>query len=197
MIEEAALKAVLGVVAILLGLLSYIPYIISIHKGQTKPHAFSWLVWGLLMMIGFSAQIYDGGGAGAWVTGFSGLVSLYVAWKAWCIRTKNTITRSDWCMLIATLLAIPLWLLTQNPLWSVLLISVIDVAGFYPTFRKAYNLPNEEYTPSYNIGTAKHLISIAALQNYSVITAFYPAVLAAANIVFVLFVYIRRRQFSD
>jgi len=192
MIDEVTLKTVLGIIAIGLGLLSYIPYIISIHKGDTKPHAFSWFIWGVLMCIGYAAQAYDGGGAGAWVTGLSGVISLYIAVLAWKVKRDNTITKSDWVMFVLTLSAIPLWLITKNPLWSVILISVIDLAGFYPTFRKAYMLPHEEYTPSYNIGTAKHLTSIIALQNYSFVTVFYPAILAAANLIFVLWVYYRR-----
>ena len=192
MLDSLSYKEWLGLLAIALGLCSYIPYIISIHKGKTKPHAFSWFIWGVLMLIGYAAQVYDGGGAGAWITGISGLISLYVAALAWKVRNHNTITKSDWVTLALTLSAIPLWLVTDNPLWSVILISAIDASGFYPTFRKAYRLPDEEYTPSYNIGTAKHLVSIWALENYSFITTFYPAVLAGMNVLFVLWVYWRR-----
>ncbi len=185
-------KEWLGLLAVILGFCSYIPYIITIHKGQTKPHAFSWLIWGILMLIGYAAQVYDGGGAGSWITGISGLISLYIAALAWKVRKHDTVTKSDWITMALTLSAIPLWLVTDSPLWSVILISIIDSAGYYPTFRKAYKLPQEEYTPSYNIGAAKHLISIAALEHYSLITALYPAVLAMMNIVFVLWVYWRR-----
>lgn len=187
------LKVLLGIAAIGLGLLSYVPYIINIHKGITKPHAFSWFIWGFLTLIAFAAQVHDKGGAGAWVTFLSGVVSLYIAALAWKVRDINTITRSDWITFIVSLTAIPLWLITNNPLWSVILISAIDVVGYYPTFRKAFLLPHEEYIPSYNLGTAKHLTSIAALQNYSFVTVFYPAVLAFMNIAFVIWVLTRKR----
>src|SRR5580698_5703228 len=64
------MKEILGASAILIGCISYVPYFRTIFSGKTKPHAFSWLVWGILTAIAFGGQIVGKGGAGAWVTGF-------------------------------------------------------------------------------------------------------------------------------
>lgn len=45
-----------AIAAVLVGLLSQAVYIVSIFKGITKPHLFTWLVWGTLGAIGFAAQ---------------------------------------------------------------------------------------------------------------------------------------------
>ena len=71
-------KIVFGYIATILAFIGYVPYFRDIIRNQTKPHAFSWLVWGILTGIAFTAQVTENAGAGAWVTGFSSLVCLII-----------------------------------------------------------------------------------------------------------------------
>ena len=58
-------KELLSLAAMVLTFAIFIPYIRSIRAGRTKPHAFSWVIWGLgTSVVGF-AQLAGGGGAGA------------------------------------------------------------------------------------------------------------------------------------
>ncbi len=68
----------LGVIATVMALISYVPYIRDMVAGRTKPHAFTWLVWASLTAIAFAGQISDGAGPGAWVTGFTATVSFAI-----------------------------------------------------------------------------------------------------------------------
>jgi hypothetical protein len=43
-----------GLLSLFLAVVSYVPYVRSILVGSTKPHAFTWLVWGTVMAIAFS-----------------------------------------------------------------------------------------------------------------------------------------------
>ena len=72
-------KQLLGAIAIGLTIIAYFPYIRSIIQGKTRPHVFSWVIWGTSTSIVFLAQLADKGGAGAWVIGVSGVISIYVA----------------------------------------------------------------------------------------------------------------------
>ena len=47
-------KIILGVAAVLIGIAAYIAYFRNIFAGKTKPHAFSWLVWGIPALETFS-----------------------------------------------------------------------------------------------------------------------------------------------
>lgn len=38
-------KIILGLVAVVVGFVGYIPYLRDLFKGTTKPHVFSWGVW--------------------------------------------------------------------------------------------------------------------------------------------------------
>jgi hypothetical protein len=103
----------------------------SIFVANTKPHAFTWLVWGTVMAIAFSAQLSDKAGAGSWATGLSAAFCLGIGVLA-LFRGEKHITRGNWVAFLATSLAIPLWVVTSDPLWSVLLVTGIDAVALLP-----------------------------------------------------------------
>ena len=57
-------KIILGSLAGIIAIVSYIPYLKDVLKGKTKSHAFSWFVWAMLTGIGFAVQIFEHGGVG-------------------------------------------------------------------------------------------------------------------------------------
>lgn len=186
------MKTALGIIATVIAFYSYIPYFRDIFRGKTKPHAFSWFIWLLLTAIGFLAQISDGGGAGAWATGFTALVAFFIFLTA-LRHGEKEITKSDWVCLTGALLAIGVWPFTDTPLLSVILITLIDALGFIPTFRKAYKKPHEETLQTYALSAIKFAIAIVALSNYSIVTILYPASLVVMNSLFVCMLLTRRR----
>ena len=189
-------KELLSALAIALTLIAFVPYLRSVQTGRTKPHIFSWIIWGLATLIIFLAQLADGGGAGAWPIGVSAVGSFYVAGLAYAREADRSITRTDWIFFISALASIPLWILTSDPLGAVIILTVIDVLGFGPTFRKTYIRPHEERITLFAIVGARNLISIAALEHYSLTTVLFPAVLAAVCLVFISMVFLRRRSLA-
>ena len=186
-------KEIIGIIAIAITIIAYIPYIRSIMNGKTKPHVFSWVIWGLVTFIVFLAQIDDGGGIGAWSIGVSGVFSIYVAVLAFIKKSDITISKIDWSFFIVAIISVLLWPITSDPLYSVLLLTTIDVCGFAPTFRKSYALPFSEPLLFFVIMTARNIISAIALENYSITTMFFPIVTGIAGLIFILMVVYRRR----
>lgn len=137
-------KELLGAVAIALTVMAFYPYIRSIIKGEIKPHVFSWVTWGTTTFVVFLAQLEDNGGAGAWPIGLSGSITTGIAVLAYLKRTDITITRTDWLFLVTAMSSLPLWYFTSDPMWAVVVLTTVDVLGFGPTVRKAYNLPHSE-----------------------------------------------------
>lgn len=185
-------KSFLNAVAVILTFAAFVPYIVSVRRGKTKPHVFSWLIWGLATVIVFFAQLADGAGVGAWSIGLSGVLTLYIAFMAYQRRSDTAITRSDWVFFLLALASLPLWYFTRNPFWAVVILTTVDTLGFVPTFRKAYYAPYEEQLLLYVVMTVRNLVSIPALENYSWTTVLFPAVLSLTCALFIWMVMVRR-----
>jgi len=170
----------IGLFSVLCAAIGYGSYIRSVLRNRTKPHLFSWGVWTLLMGIVFFAQMEKGAGAGGWVTGFSAAACLVIAILS-ITRGEKHITRSDWLALVGALITIPVWRITHDPLWAVILATAIDAMAYYPTFRKSYAKPYEENVPTYTIDTFKWIVALFALGSYSTTTMLYPLFLLGAN----------------
>lgn len=112
-------KELLSGIAIALTLVGFVPYIRAIRQNRIKPHVFSWVIWGSTTLVVFLAQLSGGGGAGAWPTGISGLITLYLAMLAYRRRADVSITRLDWWFFLSAMCSLPLWYITDNPLWAV------------------------------------------------------------------------------
>jgi hypothetical protein len=189
-------KAAIGALALVLGAIGYVPYFRDLIRGTTKPHVFSWFVWGLLGAIAFAAQIVSNGGWGAWTTGFMALVCFVVAFIALFSGEKN-ITRLDWFCFAGALIGTVFWAYTKNPVTAVVIITIVDLVAFVPTFRKSYAKPDEETVFEYGIASLKYVLAIVALESYSLTTWLYPASLVITNGLFVVMSLIRRKQLSS
>ena len=187
-------KADLGVLAVIIGIVGYFPYFKNILSGKTKPHAFSWLVWGTLTAIAFAGQVSSNGGSGAWVTGFTALVCFCIFFLALHKGTKE-FSVIDWLGLGGAMLGLALWPLTHSPTAAIVLVTVIDMFGFVPTFRKSFNKPDEETLFTYSLSAVKFGIGILAINELSLTTVLYPASLVITNALFVAMSLVRRKQF--
>ena len=183
-----------GGLAVALGLFGYVFYVHGILQGKVKPHAFTWFVWGLLTAIAFLAQIDEGGGAGAWVTGVTALCSFGFALVGFGASSRKFISKSDWLFFIGALFTIPIWYFTGNPFWSVIIITIIDAIAFAPTFRKAFFHPETENGWTYALSGLKFIVSLYALESFTWTTALYPASLILANFAFVIMLVWRKMR---
>ncbi len=188
-------QEIIGWTTVILGLAAYIPYFRSIYKNETKPHVFSWFIWGLLGAIAFFAQLAGGAGPGAWVNGMTAFICFAIAVTA-LFRGEKNISRSDWITFITALASIPLWLITNNPLYAIILVTIIDALGFYPTFRKSWSKPQEESALTYALSGTKYLISLFAIEQYTTTTVLYSASLVMMNWLFVAMVIWRKKQIN-
>jgi chromate transport protein ChrA len=185
-------KTLLGIAAVLMTVAAHIPYFLTTLNGTNIPHIFTWVIWTLLTFIAFAAQVAGNAGPGAWVTGVTGLICVIITIAAFRQGEKH-ITRGDWIMFIAGLAAIPAWMVTSNPLWSVLIVVAIDASAFWPTFRKSWHRPHQENSFMYGFNVPRHIIALSSMQELSFITASYPAMLLAMNLVMYVMLKTRRK----
>lgn len=187
-------KAFFSAVATGLTLGLFVPYIRSILAGSTRPHVFSWVIWGIGTLVVCFAQLAGHAGIGAWPIGLSGVITGYIAWLAWCKRSDTTITALDWAFFLLALSAIPLWFFTTDPLGAVIILTVVDLLGFGPTLRKAWHQPSEESVTVFALAALRNLFVVFALEAYSLTTVLFPAAVGIACLFVVGLLLLRRCQ---
>jgi len=105
--------------------------------------------------------------------------------------TKN-ITRSDTIILITAFLAIIVWWQLHQPLLAVLMVSVIDLLGYIPSFRKSYKEPWSETLISWAAFVASDIFALLALSKYNLLTMTYIISIIIANFGLFIFCLFRR-----
>ncbi|TVZ41504.1 hypothetical protein P886_0850 [Alteromonadaceae bacterium 2753L.S.0a.02] len=188
------LKALFSSVAVVLTLIAFIPYIRAILNGDTKPHVFSWVIWGISTSVVFIAQCQAQGCVGAIPIGLSGFVTLVIALLAFFKRGDASITPMDWCFLFAAFSALPFWFATAEPLWAVVILTGVDLMGFGPTLRKAWHQPRDESLLFYSLFLVRNLLALAALESYSLSTVLFPLAIAAACALLITLIWTQRQR---
>jgi hypothetical protein len=187
------LKAWLSIAATALTLLAYLPYLWSILFGGVRPHIFTWVIWGTATLLAFAAAYHSDGGWGAWVIGLSAVISFIVATLAYIKRADVTISHADIFFFIAALAAMPLWWLAHDPVWAVLLLTLIELLGFAPTFRKTWHAPHSESITFLVLLILRNTLIIFALAHYTLSTVLFPAAAELACLMLVILMLWRRR----
>lgn len=185
-----SLKLFFGILSIIPAVVAYYFYFRDMLKGKTRPHAFSWLVWGLLAGNGFFAQVTAQAGIGAWATGLTSLASLAIFCFALRIGATRP-TRFDWTLLSMALLGLLLLFVVKSEEVALWLTLLALVAGFAMNIRKAYKRPLEENAVAFWLNMLKFIPAIFALTHFSFLTVAYPLVAALGNAAVALVVQVR------
>ena len=186
-------KELFSAAAIALTFAAFVPYIRAIVSGAVRPHVFSWAIWGATTLVVFVAQVQANAGVGAWPIGVSAGITISIAALAYARRADVTITKTDWMFFVAALSALPLWYFTSEPLSAVVVLTAVDLLGFGPTVRKAYDFPHSESLPFFALFAARNALVLFALEHYSLTTVLFPAAVGLACLGLMAIVTVRRR----
>lgn len=193
-LDATTVKTLFSGISIVITLVAYFPYVIAIARDQTRPHVFSWVVWSLVTFIVFFAQLEADGGVGAWPTLVAALLSSYIALLAFRHKADVHINVTDWAFFLAALMAIPFWYFCGDPLWAVVLVTLVDTLAFAPTLRKAYHYPHQEHLTFFALFITRNIFSVFALEAYSITTLLFPLVISLACTGLIALTLWRRKQ---
>lgn len=189
-------KEYIGFISLILVLASTAPYVIAVFRGETKPHLFSWIMWTIPTAIVFAGQAVSSAGPGGWATGLTLICNIFIVIQSLKYAEKN-ISKNDWFFLIAGLAAIPLWMMTKEPLYSVILVTITDICGYGPTVRKSWKAPYEENALAYFLLLPKHIASLLAMESFSAVNILFPIAMIIVNGALVGFLLLRRKQLAQ
>jgi hypothetical protein len=189
------IKLFFGILSLIPAVIAYYFYFRDMFRGKTKPHAFSWLVWGILAANGFFAQVSAHAGIGAWATGLTSVASLTIFVFALRIGATQP-TRFDWTLLTLAVIGMLLLLIVKNKEAALCITLFALIAGFAMNTRKAYKKPHEENAVAFWLNTLKFIPAIFALTSITFLTVAYPLVAAIGNVTVALVVNIRSHVLS-
>ncbi len=185
-------RLLFAILSLIPGVVAYAYYFRDMFAGTTKPHAFSWLIWGLLAGNGFWAQASANAGFGAWTTGMTSVACLIIFGVA-TVKGETRITVLDKISIALALISFSLLFVIDDKTIGLCLTLFATLLGFSMTWRKAYKQPHEETSKSFALNALKFLPAIFALQTFSFLTVAYPITAGLANALVVLIIYTRRR----
>lgn len=180
-------------IATVIGIAAFFPYLGDIFLLKTKPHAYTWLIWSITQGTAIFGIWYGGGSWGALNLTVGTIFVIVVFLFSLKYGTKN-ITKSDTAILIAALCAILVWWFLKQPLISVIMVSAIDVIGYIPSFRKSYQEPWSETLVSWVLFSAGNLFAILALNKYNLLTMTYLVAITLANVALFAICFFRRQS---
>lgn len=182
----------ISLIVIALTFAGYVPYILDIFRKKTTPHAFTWFSVSLTAFLAYALQVEGGAGVGAWAMLFVSIICAFIFLLSFKYGTRD-IKKIDIFFLGISIIALYLWLVVDQPILSVVLITLAEVFAYFPTIRKSWSDPHSETLVFYEISTVRHGLVLLAVEKINLLTALYPAAWALTNLVIALILIVRRK----
>ena len=104
-------------------------------------------------------------GAGIGIASLAiGAILCFLIWLLSLRYGTHNINTFDKICLAGGLVAIAIYLFLHDPLLSVIVVTLTDLIGFLPTFRKSYKEPTTETASTYILSSASSLFALGALE---------------------------------
>ena len=179
------LQFIFGLLGSVFTIICFVPYIISILQGQTKPNRATWWVWainGSILSLGNLA-------AGADYTMLPIICPVIAQWCIAILSIKHGDggwNRLDRRCLIASGISFILWRILNYDLIAIILPLLIDILAALPTLKKSYYEPETEDLLTYILYTVGGLFAVLAVTRWTFEIAITPLYILCINAVIVL-----------
>lgn len=187
------LRAIFGVCAGIFSLLGFVPYIITILQGKTKPNRASWSIWASLGIILAVSNYSAGARETMWLLTAYAVCQITIAILSLKCGEGGWNTFDQTCLLGAAV-SIILWWIYNSPLIAILISIAIDSLGALPTIKKSYYQPETEDLFSWLMFWTAGTFNICALTQWSVELSAQPIYLFSFNSIVVFLLLLPKLQ---
>lgn len=154
-------KLAAHIVAGLLAVGSFIPYIHSIIAGKTKPSKATWVIWMILSVIIATAMWSKGTlNAQMMVIVPADMLVVYLAFRGY---GTDGWTQSEVFCLVGAAVGILAWAITRDPIVGLVIAIVVNTFGSWPTIEKCWTHPEQENALAYLLFALSGMFEIIAL----------------------------------
>ncbi len=190
-------KEIYSGISVTLTVIGFAIFIYTILRGKSRPHFFSWAIWAIITSTAFLAQLQNGAGVGSIPTGVSAFMCIVISILAYIKIKDIVIYKSDWVCFCLALSSIIIWLLTSTPIYSIILLILINGFACLPTLRKVWNMPYSENLSFHCVYVIRGIALQLSIENYNFITVAFPASVLILTVIFIFLILYRRANLNN
>lgn len=182
---------VLSVIAGLLFIAGFIPYVRAILRGETKPAKTSWIIWATLDTITTLGMLIEGSVNGQIVGAVTG------AWLITILALKygtSGWTKPDKFCLAGAILGIALWQTFSDPVLGIVTSEVVVFIASIPTFVSAWKEPGREDKTAWAIFWISCVCAVIAIPKWTLADAAQPITFFTIESIMMFILYGRRTR---
>ena len=156
------------IVGTLLGAAGTVAYLVSTVKGRVRPNRVSFLLWSVVPMIAFFAQIKQGVGLVALMTFSTGFLPFTVFIASFFNKKSEwKLTMFDLICGVLSVAGLVLWMVTKVGNIAILFCIVADGLAAVPTVMKAYRYPDTEIAWPWIATVAGVVLTLLTISTYT------------------------------
>lgn len=145
-----------------------VAYLVNTVKGRVKPNRVSFLLWSVIPMIAFLAQIDQGVGIASLMTFSTGFLPLTVFIASFFNKEAEwKLTKFDIVCGILSVLGLILWMITKVGNIAIVFSIVADALAAVPTLVKAYKYPGTEIAWPWLATVAGIILTLLTLSEFT------------------------------
>ncbi|SLN14747.1 hypothetical protein [Pseudooctadecabacter jejudonensis] len=169
---------VAGVLAGLLGLMAFAPYIRDILSGQTQPDRACWLIWAVLASISGASNLYEGASTSMVFVGVQVLGTLAVFGLSVRYGSGHLLGRSNIAILTVAGIGLIVWAVMETAAVALAISIAVSALGGAATAYKAYHAPHSETVSAWMILLVSSVLGVASVGTMDLLLLAYPVYLA-------------------
>lgn len=182
-----------GRVAGIVSLAAFVPYILAILRGETRPNRATWWIWTVVGFMLGASYYSSGANHTVWVPMSytigplaTAILSLKYGEGGW--------TRFDRSCLLGAGVSAVLWWIFSSPLIALLINLFIDFMGALPTIRKSYHEPEKEDRTAWALFFTGNTANLFAVETWTFAISVYPIYMFIGSGLITTLIFIRRNH---
>jgi hypothetical protein len=188
--------AAIGVVSGIINLLGTVAYVRDIFRHQTKPERAMWWIYAVLFSVLFAAQVDAGARWVLLVTGGYVLSATFIAFLS-LKYGYGKFHRRDVLSIVVAAFGLLIWWRYDEPLLAILMVIIVDFAGFWLTLIKTWHAPRTESLIAWQLSCIAAVLSVASVGELSFTVLVYPIYAALATLLIVWLIRYRRTKVAE
>ncbi len=174
--------AIIVFFAALLNIAGTSMYILHTLRGQTKPNRVSFLIWSVVPLIGVAGSLAQGVTWAVVPIVFAALMPFAVLVASFANPAAYwKLGRLDYVCGVISVLAIALWLLTDEPNLAILFAIIADGVAGYPTLIKSWTHPKTESWEGYTGAALSSSLSFVVANPWNFAALAFPTYIILFN----------------